>query len=187
MKHARFISGFTVLALVSGCPRSSPPEVRKFRPPGRIGIVDSMPAEVVADVSPSRPPEPPPVPELVEAPPARTTAPAAVMVAAKPVAPPPEAPRVATIVGTWRAIEMSHNGQTMPMPAEMQMTWTFTADGAFKMSAGQMSESMEGTYTTSGDQITITMRGESKTGAYQLDGDRLTINIDQGKITLQRT
>lgn len=183
---ARFVVLIMLISLLGGCPRSGPPEVRKFRPPARTVIVDSAPAELASDVSPT------PVVEVKREP--EPEKPAASAPAPKPVqeakpAPKPAEAKAPSIVGTWKITEMSRGGTPMPMPAEMQMTWTFSEDGTFSMSmtAGGQSHNQEGTYTLADGQITITMKGDSKSGSCTVTATELTLDIDGSTIKATRS
>ena len=57
------------------------------------------------------------------------------------------------------------------------------------MSAGpQGTQSRQGTYTLSGDSITISIENETKSGTLTFEGnDRATISMDEMKMTLSRT
>ncbi|NLX21561.1 MAG: lipocalin family protein [Phycisphaerae bacterium] len=181
-----------LLVQVAGCTRALPPDIPEFKPPR--SSVTELPEIVVA----SEGGEPAPVVAEAPKPAAPPEAPKPKAVATAPAEAPPPAveeekaePTAATIVGTWRVTEMSHGGQPMPQMSEMQMTFTFAEDGtlAMKITHPQMPEpqSKSGTYSVSGNQLTITMEGESKTGPYTLDGNSLTIEIEQAKLVMTRT
>jgi hypothetical protein len=175
---------------LSGCGRDAPPEIPDFRIPAKIALVDSTVPEVVADPSAPMAPTPAPLPkgEPTKAP---------VLVAKKNVAAPtptpaPEAPLAPSIVGTWQITEMARRGQSQPLPAGMQMTLTFAQDGSLTMSVsgGQMPQAntQQGTYTLTGNQITINLHNQAKSGTCTFEGDnKITIEIDEAKMTMTRT
>ncbi len=181
-----------LLVQVAGCTRALPPDIAEFKAPSTsvtelpeivVAGEGGEPAPIVAEApKPAAPPEAP-KPKPVATAPAEAPPPAVEAEKAEPTAP--------TIVGTWRVTEMSHGGQQMPGMSEMQTTLTFAEDGtlAMNMSHPQMPEpqSKSGTYSISGDQLTITMDGDSKTGPYTLDGNQLTIEIEQAKLVMTRT
>ncbi len=176
---------------MAGCTRALPPDIPEFKPPRTS--VSELPEIVVVSEGGE------PAPQVAEAPKpeAPPEAPKPKPVAAAPQeAPPPAAeeqkpePTAPTIIGTWRVTEMSRNGQVMPEMTQMQMTLTFAEDGTVTMSMThpQRPEPMSrsGTYSISGDQLTITMEGDSKTGPYTLDGNQLTIEIEEAKLIMTR-
>lgn len=168
--------------IVSGCGRDYPPEIRKFIPP-----VEETVQETHTNQAPDTTPEPetkappPPEPKKVE----KTAAPAPAKPKPKPKPVVVDAP---SIVGSWQVVKMPGADE---MPEGMEMTATFTEDGTFTMniSIPQAPEpqTMEGTYTVDGDQITVTMMGETKTGTFRFDGpDTLILEIDGDEMTLSR-
>jgi len=176
--------------MLSGCYRSSPPEVPEFHPPPKQVAEYAPTPEIGEDTSVAMDGKPPPEREPEEA--AETTvAPATAAPSSTPQ--PKESPAQGpTIIGTWRMIEMTRNGQLHPMPDGMEFLFTFAEDGTVSTSrsGGGMPESqtMQGTYTFTGDQITLSMEGETKTGTCTFDGnDRLTLDTDEGRITLTRS
>jgi hypothetical protein len=185
-------AGFFFFAL-AGCGRDDPPTIAEFHPPKEKAIdeeilvkIEPTPAPAPTPEKPAAPPEPTPAPEPPKEQPKKEAPPPP-----KPVEPEPKAPASPSIIGTWRVEEMSHNGQSRPMPEGMEMKFTFAADGKLMMthSGSRMPEaqSVEGTYSISGDQITITMQNEAKTGTFSLEGnDKLTLEIDKAKMTLVR-
>ncbi|MCK4342891.1 MAG: lipocalin family protein [Phycisphaerae bacterium] len=181
--------GMILSIIISGCYRSSPPEIAEFKPPPKKAELKTTPevvtvsAEVIMDeenfeLEPELEPEPEPGP---------------VAVAAVPQAAPQvveKAAAASTIVGTWKVTEMTQRGESMP--PELQMELTFGQDGTMTLSMFMegMPEamSMSGTYTLSGNQITITMEmdPESKTGTYSLAGNTLTIEMEGERMVLTR-
>jgi hypothetical protein len=180
------------LAWAAGCGREAPPDVREYVPTLLAKAPATQPAE--PEEAEEKPAEAAPP---MEAPPVQVVAtvapPVATEVERAPVAAAPSDAKAPSIVGTWRVVEMSHRGQTQPMPPGMSMTLTFGEDGTFGMSmagapGGPGEEMPKGTYTVSGEQITISMRGETKTGKFSLDGSsKATIDIDEAKMTLERS
>jgi hypothetical protein len=176
--------------LAAGCGREAPPEIHEYVP---IRVAKAAPQTQEAE------PE-----EMVEA--AAVEAPAApapvrqeVMVAAAPaaateVAKAPAAPAVAqapTVLGTWRVVEMSQHGEAMPMPAGMSMQLTFEEGGTLTtvMSMPGMPEPQrqQGTYSVSGDQITLIIGGDAKTGGLRFEGDsRMIVDAGDTRIVLTR-
>jgi hypothetical protein len=174
---------------MAGCGRDAPPDIPEFRIPAKIALVDSTVPEVVSD--PSAPMAPTPTPVSKREP---TKAP--VVAKSKGVDAPaptriPDAPAAPSIVGTWQVTEMSHRGQSRPMPAGMQMAFTFAQDGSFtmSMSGGQMAQAQtqQGTYTLTGNQLNITMKNQSKSGTCTFeDQNKVTLEIDEAKMTMTR-
>lgn len=175
--------------LAGGCVRSGPPEI----PPPRslpAPVVEERKVEVAVADAPKPVAEevrPVPAPEPARAP---ETKPAGPVEAPKPP-PAPEAPKAPTIVGAWRVTEMSRQGQTMPMPDGVVMTLTFQEGGtlSMSMSGGPMpaDQSRNGTWSVTGDQITISMENDAKTGTLTFEGnDRAVIDVTEVKMTLQR-
>jgi len=193
MGTAARLSGYILLlvaaGLLVGCWRPSPPEMRKFRKPAKA-VVQEVAPPAAADTGPLEAvepkPEPPPPEPVRPAPPVQRPPP-------EPnPAPQAEATPSASIVGSWRVTEMSHNGQTIDMPGGMQMIYTFTDSGTVSMSVSgenlPQGHSQEGAYTLSDNQITISLRGQSKTGTYKLEGtDRLILEMDGARIVLTRS
>lgn len=181
---AVLMTGFT------GCGREVPPEIPDFRIPPKIALVDSTVPEVVTD--PSAPMGPVPTPLPKRAPTKASVAVTKAKVAEAPSPTPiPEAPAAPSIVGTWQVTEMSRRGQSQPLPSGMQMTFTFAQDGSLTMSVsgGQMPQAhtQQGTYSLTGNQITITMQNHSKSGTCTFDGnDRVTLEMDESKMTMAR-
>jgi hypothetical protein len=95
-------------------------------------------------------------------------------------------------VGTWQIVEMSHRGQPSPMPPGMTMTLTFAEGGSLSMTmsggpapAGQ---SRQGSWSLSGNQITVTMENDTKTGSLTFEGpDRAILDLEEAKMTLSRS
>lgn len=182
-------TGWIVLvgALVAGgCWRESPPEIPDYIPRVAKPAVETPKVEVAeAPAQPVAAPEPKP-----EAPP-----PPKPVVAAKPIEappPPPPAPAAArepTIVGTWKAVEMSQGGNAMP--ANVSIQFTFEQDGTLSMSMSMEgmpeSQTEKGTYTLNGDQITISIENDAKTGTLRFEGEsRVTLEVAEVKIVLER-
>jgi len=182
--------GWSFGFLLSGCGREPPPEIQQFVPPIQE-IVKQTATQEAIDTTPEQEPEPKPKPEPKPEPKKAVPKPKAPPLAPKPQ-PKEEEPQAPSIIGSWQVSDMSRNGQSMPMPEGVEMTFTFGEDGTVSMttSMAQMPEprTMEGTYTLTDDQITISMKGESKTGTYTLQGnDTLILEIDQVQMTLSRT
>lgn len=177
------------MVIAAGCARSWPPEIPPPRglpapvveaPKVELAVAEA-PKPVVEEVRPAPPPEPVRAPE---------TKPAAPVEAPKPP-PAPEAPKAPTIVGSWRVAEMSRQGQTMPMPDGVVMSFTFQDGGtlSMSMSGGPMpaDQNRNGTWSVTGDQITISMENDAKTGTLTFEGnDRAIIDVVEVKMTLQR-
>lgn len=179
-----FLMGMVLSCGSARCARESPPEIRQFVPPVVRMIAEDEPTSrpVVAAA-----PEPEaPVPT---SPPA--TAPAPVEIVEAPVEEPePVAPAAPSIVGAWRVVEMSRQGQTQPMPPGMDMVWTFDESGSYSMSmtggpgGGQQ---VDGSYTLSGDSITISMPNQTESGTVTFNGnDQMTFDLSEAVITFAR-
>jgi len=186
----RLMKGIALAIALAGCGRDEPPEIPEFRIPAKVALVDSTVPEVVPDPSASAVPTPTPMPK---AEPTKGPSPAAKTKAPEtaPPTPTPEPVAGPSIVGTWQVTEMSHRGQSHPMPAGMQMTFTFGQDGSLTMSTsgGQMPQAItqQGTYTLSGNQLTVTMQNQTKTGACTFEGnDKLTLEVDEAKMVMAR-
>lgn len=175
---------FVVLA--AGCWRASPPEIEEFRIPVKPAAVETTTSQPVEQTPVAEAPKPEPRPEEKPEP---SKAPVAVAAAPAEAAPPaPEAPKGPSIVGSWRVTNMSHNGSSQPMPPGFEMKWTFGEDGTLRMemSMGERSESKSGTYTVSGDQITLSgIEGSDKTGTVRFSGsDEMSIEVSERGTTV---
>lgn len=178
-----------VLSLMLACYRDAPPDIAKFEPP-RSEVVEEKPrVEKVVSTAPAV--EEPPPPPVVQAPqpPQPETKPAVVE---KPAEQPPPAPTAPTIVGTWRAA-MSPKNSSEAMPAGMEVTMTFGADGSFtmtmSMSAMPEPRTQTGSYSVSDGSITLTVegQGDAKTGTLSFEGnDKASIDIEQVRMDLTR-
>jgi len=179
-----------LVSLASGCYRPSPPELPTFKPPAARAAEEEEEPEAAEAAVPAASPagviEPEVAePQLAPPPPVEVALPAPAVVEA--VAAPAAAP---TIVGSWRIIEASSGGQPQEGMENMEMIFTFTADGVVRMSVSgpEMPQpmTMEGTYTTTGDQITMTLAGQTQTGTYELSGNQLKLHVPDGEATLER-
>jgi hypothetical protein len=177
--------------LVPGCYRSPPPEIPEFNPPPKPVEKEMAPPEVV-EAAPQPVADEPPAEAEIESEPVEAAAaappPAEALPEPEPVMETAQGP---TIIGTWRCVEMLHNGQSMPLPEGMEMTMTFTADGTVTISSsgGGMPEpyTSQGTYALDGDQITISAENDTQTGTCTFDGnDRMTIDIAGSQMVLMR-
>ncbi len=85
------------------------------------------------------------------------------------------------LVGTWE-VSADIDGQ------EISAGYTFESNGDCSVNA--MGITMDGTYKTDGDKITITVSfmgvETSQEGTYKVDGDTLTLTIDGETGTLKR-
>jgi len=172
-----------------GCGREAPPEIQEYVPlPSAKAAPATQPAEPEAVVD-AHPQEAPPAAQPVpEAPPPVVTRVETAVAPAAPAA--PAGAKAPTIVGTWRVVEMLHEGRAQPMPPGMTMQLTFGEDGTFAVAMPGMPEerAQQGTYTLNGDQISISVRGEAKTGTRRFEGsNRATLEIDEGKMPLERS
>jgi len=175
--------------VAGGCAREKPPEIPDPALPRPAKVVKEEPKVEVVEASetPVEAPPPPPAPKAEAPKPAPVVA-AKPEEAPKPVEAAPAA-KAPTIVGTWRAVEMSQRGQVMP--AQMNIQFTFGEDGTVSMSMSMegMPEphSESGTYTLNGEQITISIRNDSKSGTLKFEGDsRATMEVAEVKVVLER-
>jgi hypothetical protein len=184
------ITAIYIMSLaMTGCGRDAPPDIPDFRIPAKIAFIDSTVPEVVSDPSAPMAPTPTPAPKSEP-----TKVPVVAKAKGVEVPPPtriPEPPAAPSIVGTWQVTEMSHRGQSHPLPAGMQMTLSFAQDGALtmSMSGGQMpqAQTQQGTYTLTGNQITINLQNHSKSGTCTFEGnDKIILDIDESKMTMTR-
>jgi hypothetical protein len=87
---------------------------------------------------------------------------------------------------TWSVSKVSGNG--MDIEGEMlsamgfEMSLEFSSDSDFKM--GVLGEYVEGTYTLSGNTITMTVEGESEKAT--LSGNTITMEEDGNKIVFSK-
>ena len=179
------LAGLTSSLMISGCYRSSPPEIPEFLPPPRPAARVLTTPEAVKGKTEAWTEEPKPEPE-----PESTSTPAAS------AAPPPEAKPTEVVVvkpsliGTWLVLEFIQNGQAMPLPEGMEMTMTFAEGGSvsMKMSSEMMPEgqAFQGTYVLDGDRMTVSMQGQTRSGTYSFDGDTLTLDFEDGRMVLSR-
>lgn len=119
-------------------------------------------------------------------------------VALRPAATPPQAaekptpvPQNSPIVGTWRVLEASHNGQKTPIPPGAGMTMTFTADGNMvcASSGGRGGEQSEKhTYSLKGTEMSLGDAHGSQKGTVSFEGkDRVILDIaGEVRFTLER-
>jgi uncharacterized protein (TIGR03066 family) len=168
-----------------------PPDIPEFAKPAPK-VEEKVEPELAADEPETAPAEPEPEPEPEpEAKKVEEKKPEPKKPEPKPE-PVEEVEAAPTLVGTWRVVEMSHGGQTSPEMSQMEMTFTFTADGNFTMSMSmpQMdrTHTQEGTYSLEGDQLTITADGRDQTGTCTFEGnDRVVLEISGGRMVLSRT
>jgi hypothetical protein len=183
-----FLLGLGCWLLSLSCARSFPPEIPDFKPPPEPVAKEEIKPRLAADTAEAvEEAEPEPQPEAER--------PVVKEEALKPPEPEPEpeaaAVQAPTLVGTWRVVEMSKDGETAPGFDQMEMTFTFTEDGTITMtvSSSQMPEShtQEGSYALADGQITITMRDQAKTGTCTFEGNnRVILEVDGGRLTLDR-
>jgi hypothetical protein len=172
--------------VLPGCGRDLPPEILKFVPPVKQAVVDSTVPEVVKEPSaPADVPKPKPKPAPVKQAVVEAAPPPAPVVEAKPEKKEP------TILGTWTVVEMSHNGQSQPMPPGMQMTLTFEEGGSvtMSMSGDQMPEARttQGTYSLTDGQISLTVGNDTQTGTCSFEGEnRLVLDFTKAEMVLTR-
>ena len=171
--------------MMAGCARSLPPEIPDFKPPAARKPAPAVPPPTAKEAKPVA--EAPPAPVQAPVPQAPQTQPAAPP-QIKPVAAP--AAKAPTIVGTWQVVEMSQNGQAQPLPPGASVTLTFAEGGTVSMTMGggpEGGQSRQGTYSVSGNSITIAMENESKTGTLTFEGnDRAIIEVEEMRMTLTR-
>ncbi len=180
-----FPAGVALVCGMASCARESPPEIRQFVPPAVRMIAEDEPTSrpVVAAAAPE-----PEAPKPTSQP---TTAPAPVEIVEAPAEEPePVAPAAPSIVGSWRVVEMSRQGQAQPLPPGMDMVWTFDESGSYSMSmtggpgGGQQ---VDGSYTLSGDSITIMMPNQTESGTVAFNGnDQMTFDLSEAVITFAR-
>jgi uncharacterized protein (TIGR03066 family) len=174
---------------LAGCWRDSPPEVQEFRPPVARVVADApatqpatQPSAAVAEV-----PKPQEAPEVK---PESAKAPATAVAASPSPEPVKESAKAPTIVGTWQMTKATRSGQQQEMPAGLEMRFTFNEDGTLAMSQSFQGQShdMSGSYTLSGNQITMTMMDRTVTGSVVFNGDNeITLDIDNSQMTLARS
>ncbi len=90
-----------------------------------------------------------------------------------------------TIVGTWKLPESEWVSKSSPE------YWVFTADGKFEYhqadSSGKISNTIDGTYTAEGENLSITMAGYTLPYTYKLENADTMIRSDHGtSVTLTR-
>jgi len=162
--------------------------VPEFKAPA-AKVTQETPPQTVAHVAPAQP-EPPPRPIVVQAPtapppPAPESRPAPSVPAPAPAAAP-------SIIGTWQIAEMSHNGQSVPMPPGMTMNLTFAEGGALTMNMtgapeGAGGGNQQGSYTLNGNQITITMQNDTKSGTLTFESNnRAILDMQEMRMVLTR-
>jgi outer membrane biosynthesis protein TonB len=187
------LTAYLICCALIGCTRSSPPEVAEFRPPPKKVVEEKIPPQVVSDTAPSVAEPPKPEPKAEPEKPKETAPPAKPETKPEPKPEKKEESAAPTIIGSWKVVEMSHAGQSRPLPDGMEMIYIFTEDGTLnmEMSGGPLPEAQtkQGSYTLSGQQVTITVDGHSQTATYSFDGpDRLILEMETGeaKVTLSR-
>ncbi len=183
------LAAVLIAAGLTGCYRPAPPDVPEFHAPAepvRKEIEKVAASDTVA---------PTPTPETTTMPTPTPVPGAPVELAASPTPTPPptaEAPAAPSIVGRWQMTEMSHNGQSHPLPDGMTMIYEFGADGStltINVSGGKLPspQTMTGSYSVSGDQITFTMHDHSQSGTFRFEGDNvLVIEADGGVVRFNR-
>lgn len=180
-----FIVAGSMICLGTGCGRESPPEVPAYKVPPAIVFEEStipepLPLSGIPTASPK--PVPPPAPVKVQT---------SVQAEQKVVAPAAKtAPSGPSLIGSWRVVEMSVNGQSMPASSGMQITMIFAEGGTLTttVSAPQMPEGKtdQGSYTVNNDQITMTSRNQSRTGTFRFeDPNRITLEMTEGNSQLK--
>ena len=82
------------------------------------------------------------------------------------------------LVGSWRYI-ISQSSYTI---------WTFSSNGNFTVTSyyGETITTRYGSYSTSGESISITIQQQSNTGTYSIQGNHLTITLGGDSTTLTR-
>jgi len=180
--------GLVPAFVIAGCYRSSPPQIKHFKPPAVKVVKEIAPPEVVVDTAKPEIEKPAPTPEPTPEPEKTSSATPAPTPAPKPKKEEAQAP---SIIGSWRVTEMTQNGQSSPQMDSMEMTFTFAEDGSASvtMAHSQMPEPMtrEGTYTLSDKTLTMTFEGHSDTSTLTFEGnDQAVIEKDQVRMVLTR-
>jgi hypothetical protein len=176
-----------IVGAMSGCGRDAPPEGSEYKVPPAIVFGESA---VPEPASLSGTPAPPPKPVPTAAP-VKVAAPVqAMQKVPEPVKKVESA--APSIIGTWLVSEMSRNGQAMPLPPGMQITFTFAEGGSLTMSVSgekipQGKNDQQGSYTLNGEQFTMTMHNKPSSGTCRFEGnDRVTLDMTEAKMVLTR-
>jgi len=93
-----------------------------------------------------------------------------------------------SIVGTWRMVSVTEEGVTFSAEdMGVTMVLTINANGTWAWSEtwGDEVDAEQGTWSTSGNQLTITTTGESEseTMTFGVNGNTLTINGSEGGVS----
>ncbi len=86
------------------------------------------------------------------------------------------------IVGSW-ALSESEGGFEVSILATFNENGTGTLKATVAIGGESQSESEPFTWSTDGDQLTMTMDGETEVSTYSISGNTLTITDDEGVVT----
>jgi hypothetical protein len=86
------------------------------------------------------------------------------------------------IVGSW-ALSEADGGFEVDILATFKDNGTGTLAATITIQGESLTESDAFTWSTDGDQLTMTMDGETEVSTYSISGDTLTITDDEGLVT----
>jgi uncharacterized lipoprotein NlpE involved in copper resistance len=86
------------------------------------------------------------------------------------------------IVGSWSVSE-ADGGFEVDILATFKENGTGTLAATITIQGESLTESDSFTWSTNGDQLTMTMEGETEVSTYSISGDTLTITDDEGFVT----
>ncbi len=86
------------------------------------------------------------------------------------------------IVGSWGLSE-ADGGFEVDILATFKDNGTGTLAATITIQGESLTESDAFTWSTKGDQLTMTMDGETEVSTYSISGDTLTITDDEGFVT----
>ena len=87
------------------------------------------------------------------------------------------------IIGTW-ALSESAEGIEISLEATFNENNKGTMVATLSFAGESASENSSFSWSTDGDQLTITMDGETEVSTYFIIGNTLTITDDEGEITI---
>jgi len=86
------------------------------------------------------------------------------------------------IVGSWSVSE-ADGGFEVDILATFKENGTGTLAATITIQGESLTETDSFTWSTNGDQLTMTMEGETEVSTYSISGDTLTITDDEGSVT----
>lgn len=87
------------------------------------------------------------------------------------------------IIGTW-ALSESAEGIEISLEATFHENNNGTMVATVSFAGESASDSSSFTWSTNGDELTMTMEGETEVSTYFIVGNKLTITDDEGEVTV---